>query len=508
MIAIVTAMLREPVKPAYWCVVAIVAAAAATGLKPVFVPEMGWFLGGLAAFVLAVIIEVLFAESLCQWRCGRGPLYLCLAALFCILSMICDTPYLFRMMNGAQLTMRQFAEQRDAAVRDVVVARERLAAAAEAAHDLAAVSRQKAEREAAAGDSCERSSRGRGARYEFRVADVEGFQQIEQAVAGRSKRLDAEAAHIQALPAETGEALQQGLGKLNASLAAAFSIVHDPALAAAADQLDGRAGADEAVRHGRDGEAFRCPDAMIRDRARATAGQLRSLPDLQQRVAVADFTDANTVMIGLPARIAASIGGGFGKPGGLTSTDLIALAVSTALELLLIGATFHVPVRRAIGRRLHAAQDALDETPVADLSTFLNLLGEADPELCRLWSLLNRYRLRLWLWEVVVVAHGVDDPHLVQFSRVMSILAAIGWARRYRTLPLPFVRLVAWWRWREIRRAPYLEYFRVDRRALDELNLGELLARIRAERALAEDAPRRRAAAPRERPAALQVAAE
>jgi hypothetical protein len=480
--------LREPGKIAYWIVVGIVAAAAATGLRPLFIQEMGWVFGTLMAIAVALAIEVLFSQSLRELRGSGSILHLVLAVLFGLMSMVCDTPYLFRMVNGAQLTMREFSEQRDTAVRDVVVARERLAAAADAAHDLAKVSQQKAAREAASGDSCEKSTQGRGVRYDFRIADSEDFQQVEHAIATRSQRLEVTVAQIQAVPSETGEALREGLGKLNASLAAAYGIVHDPALTGLADRLDARAQSDDTVRHGRNGEAFRCPDAMIRDRARATAAQLRLLPDLQQRAVVADFTDANTVLVALPVRIAATLGHGIGTPGSLSGSDLIALAISLALELLLVGATFHTPTDRSIGNRLTTAQRAMGSTPGGDIGAFLNLLGDADPKLARLWSLINRYRVRLWLWEIVVVAHGVDDPRLVQFSRVMSILSAIGWARRYRTLPMPFVRVICWFRWPEMRKALHLEYFRLDLRAMDELNLGELLSSMRAEPDLADAA--------------------
>lgn len=481
----IAAGLRDPRIVAYWIIVAIVAGVVMTGLQPLFVPDMGWFRGTLVAASVAFVIEVLFSQSLREFRASGSLMHLVLALLFGAMSIICDLPYLFRAVNGEQLTVRQFTDQRDNAVRDVVVARERLAAAAESARDVAAVSRQKAEREAAAGDSCEKSTQGRGVRYDFRIADAADFQQIEQAVTARSQRLDAVVNQIQALPPETGEALRQGLAKLNAGLAAAYGIVQDPSLAATADRLDARAQADGAVRQGRGGESFRCPDATIRDRTRATAAQLRSLPDLKQRAVVADFTNANTVLGALPARIAVTVSSGIDKPGGLSANDLPGLVASLLLELMLIGATYHLPIDRAIGQRLHAAQRALGDAPAGDIAVFLNLLGEADPELCRMWSLINRYRLRYWLiGTLFVVTHGTDNADLARFSRMLSIMAAVGWAKRYRTLPLPLLRTVCWWRWPEARRGLYREYFRVDIRALDDLNLGELLARMRAERSL------------------------
>lgn len=492
---------------AYWTVVAIVAGAASTGLKPLFIPEMGALYGTLMAVAIAVAIEILFTQSLRECLGNRSITHFVLAVLLGVMSMVCDAPYLFRMLNGEQLTMRQFTDQRDDAVRDVVVARERLAAAAEAAHSVAEVSRQKAEREAVSGDSCEKSSAGHGVRYDFRMADATEFQQIEQTVAAGSRRLDAVATQVQGLPPETGEALRQGLGKLNASLAAAYSIVHDPALTAAADRLDARAQADGAARQGRGGETFRCPDATVRDRARATAAQLRSLPDLKQRAVVVDFTDANTALMALPLRVALTMSNGIGKPGSLSGSDMIALGVSLALEMLLVIATFHMPLERAIGQRLHAAQRSLGDAPAGDIAAFLNLLSAADPDLCRLWSLLNRYRVRFWPWpaDIVVAAHGIDNEQLVLAGRAMSILAAVGWAKRCRSLPIPHLRLVCWWRWPEMRKALYREYFRIDMRALDELNLGELLARMRAER---DTAALVRPAVRPERPVVVPMAAE
>lgn len=480
----IAAMPRDPRIVAYWIVVAIVAAVVMTGLRPLFIPEMGLFFGTLVAAALAFAIEVGFSQSLRECRTNFSIMHMLLTLLFGAMSIVCDMPYLFRTLNGGQLTVRQFTEQRDTAVRDVVVARERLAAAAEAARDIATISRQKAEREAASGDSCEKATRGQGVRYDFRMADAAEFEQIEKAVTARSQRLDAVVSQLQALPPETGEALRQGLGKLNASLAMAYGIVQDPALAATADRLDARARADGTVRQGRGGEPFRCPDAMIRDRASATAVQLRSLPALQQRAVVADFTDANAVLGALPARIATTIASGIGKPGGLEANDLPGLAASLFLELLLIGATWHLPIERAIGQRLQAAQRALGDAPASDIAAFLGLLSDADPELSRLWSLLNRYRIRFYCLDIVVVGHGADNEQLAQFSRAMSILTAVGWARRFRTLPLPHLAIVCWWRWPEMRKALYREYFRIDIRALDELNLGELLARMRAERSL------------------------
>ena len=47
---------------------------------------------------------------------------------------------------------------------------------------------------------------------------------------------------------------------------------------------------------------------------------------------------------------------------------------------------------------------------------------------------------------------------------------------------MPHLVLIAWWRWPEMRRALYREVYRIDIRALDELNLAELLARTRGTR--------------------------
>ena len=481
-LTVLNALPRNPDKLAYWIMVAVVSVAATTGLKPLFVPELGPVFGLLLAGLVALAIELLFSRSLLEWRRTKNIMGMVFVVLLGSVSIMCDMPLIFRMVNGAHLTTQQFTDQQGTAVRDVIVARERLVAAAEAARALAVYSQQKAQREDAAGDTCEKSSGGKGVRYQFRMADAEDFQQIDQAIATRSQRLNVTVAEIQAVPAETGEALRQGLAKLNASLAAAFGIVHDPALAGMAERLEARAQSDDTARKGRSGETFRCPDPTIRDRARATAAQLRALPDLKQRPVVADFTDANTVMTELPTRIVASFGRGGDKSNALSGRDAVAIAFSLMFELLLVVATWRLPHEPEIGQRLRSAQRALGNAPTGDISTFMHMLSDPDPALSRLFTLINRYRLRLWWKEFLVVGHGTNDSQLEELSRTMSVLCAIGWARRYRTLVMPHLVLIAWWRWPEMRRALYREVYRIDIRALDELNLAELLARTRGTR--------------------------
>ena len=492
---------RDHVRLAYWSAIGIVAAAMTGGLTPLFEQHFGSLFAPLLAMVMAVTIELLFTQALLLWRSQRGLMHLLALVVMAGISMVCDAPYLFRLFQGLNLTTQQFTAARDDAVRDVVVARERLAAAAESAKSLADYSTTKAQREDAAGDTCEKSTPGKGVRHQFRMDDAATFQQASETVAARSQRLNMAVSDLQALPPATGDALREHMTQLRAGLALAFGIVHDPALSGLADQLDARAQADDTVRHGRGGESFRCPDPALRDHARTVVAQLRSLPELKQQPVVTDFTDANVTLVALPTRLLRTVVSGVGGPGSMSMDDLVALVVSTMLEALVFFASWMQPVDRAIGQRLAAAQRAMRGVEAGDLRAFLALLSDPDPALCRLWAMLNRYRISLGRVNVVAVAHGTEDAQLLQLGRAMSVLSAIGWAHRYGgVLLLPTIWLLRWWCYPEMRRAVSCEYFTVRVPALDELNLAELLSRLRDDAAFA---PR-----PSPRVVALHSAAE
>jgi hypothetical protein len=444
-----------------------------------FLPELGWFLGSILALMLAVTVETLFAESLLAWRQRRGFAMLALALIFGTISVFVDAPLIFRLLRGHALTTESFEQQRDVAARDIIVAREQLASAATAARALSERSKDMADKEKAAGNTCEKSALGPGARYRFRLADATSFAGIDQTVAGYSKRLDAAVAEIDALKPQVGEALRDTLQRLNASLARAYGIAHDPGLASVAQQLETRSGEDSILRRDPTGEAFHCPDDIIRGRAKSIAQQIKSLPKLEQHPQVADFTDPNTVILELPSRLAATLRAGVGSPGILGGTDVTALLGSMLLEIILFGAVWHRPGEAAVGHRILAAQNALARVPDGDLACFLNLISDPDDRVRRFFALIGRYRLRLWPVDFVVVAHGTGDLELEQLAHAVSILAAFGWAKRHRWIAKPFLAMATWWRWPEMRGAKLREFFSIDLRALDELRLAELCMRMR-----------------------------
>ena len=84
---------------------------------------------------------------------------------------------MFSGTRGQGLTESTFTTERNDAMRDVIVARDRLAGAARSAAALAAYSAQTAAREDAHGNTCENSGGGRGDRYWFREEDAARFGQ-------------------------------------------------------------------------------------------------------------------------------------------------------------------------------------------------------------------------------------------------------------------------------------------------------------------------------------------
>jgi hypothetical protein len=71
------------------------------------------------------------------------------------------------------------------------------------------------------------------------------------------------------------------------------------------------------------------------------------------------------------------------------------------------------------------------------------------------------------------------EARTIDLAWAAPTLVAIGWAKRDRWLPDLLVNTIGWWKWPETRGCERRETFRIDRTALDELHLGEVLARMR-----------------------------
>jgi hypothetical protein len=468
-----------PSQLGYWLILLTVGAAMTVSIASLLASELGWVLGSVLGLLLAIAIEWLFATSLLTWRRERRIGLLLLVCLFGMISVFADAPLIFRIMRGHALTTAGFEEQRSAATRDIIIAREQLASAAAAATRLADYSRLRADEEARIGNTCEKSNGKPGPRSRFRQAEAESFKATAEAIAASSQRLDGAVAAVQALKPEVGEALRAALQRLDGGIATAFSIVRDPALAALAANFDKRTQEDaDERRDPKTGETFHCPDPTIRDSAKSIAQQLRSLPELKQRPQVVDFTDPNAVIVELPVRLMATIVAGPGRPGTLTGIDIAALIAAVVFEMALVGAVMLKPVDPAIGRRVRAARGAFACLTDAELGGFLHLLGEPDVRIGQLFSLIDRYRMRMWPFDLVVVAHGTSNADLNRMGHVLPVLSALGWARRYYLIPGTVVALTAWRRWPEMRGCCFREVFRIKLTAFDELRLAELCSRM------------------------------
>jgi hypothetical protein len=434
-----------------------------------------WAWGLALALALAAIVDGVLIGALLKWMKTRG--FAALVALLVLMGISCaaSTNFWYRQIRGFEKTIELFNLQRDRAMEGLIAMRDRLEDAHNGLEALAAHSRKMANREGSRGDSCERlRAKAAGPRQRFRTADAVLFEGLQQDLAPLPSRLRAEIETVRALRPQTGQTLVRAERQLQLAAANASSIVGDPVLTRIASQLRQRI--DEEQESKVDGKvAYNCADSTIRTLAGTAVARLENLPNLP-RIAVYDWSNPGAGLGLIPMVLNVQT---WGTPGGLSGMDAVVVLLAVFVELALCwtarGFAHAMPQERVPG---HLPRPM--EVPTDEVLTFVRALSkDPDPDVRELANLMHRYRMRILFCEFLIVSQGCRDAHVQKLAWCAPIFVAIGLARRVRMLPSFVFNVLGWLKWQETHGCERREAYRLDLAAMDELQLAEVISRVR-----------------------------
>ena len=308
------------------------------------------------------------------------------------------------------------------------------------------------------------------------MGDANFFAGLEHDLSAIPPRITAEIDAVRALHPQPGATLPADIDRIRLALGNVTSVLHDPALPQIAEQLRKRIAEDQLGR--KEGKTtFNCADQAIRAQATNALARIEKLPATTIDVSVPDLTSPSESLHVL--KLLANWRT-WGENGGLSFSDGAVLAFAVLLEIALLWSARGFARGLRPERVLEELAPAIDLVPDTALGFIRALIDEPDPRVRRFFSVLARYTATIGFHDRLVVAHGCKDSWTVDLAWVLPTLVAIGWAKRDRWLPSILVDAIGWWRWSETRGCERRETFRINRAALDELHLGEVIARMRA----------------------------
>ena len=448
------------------------------GLQAYFVPVLGSMVGGLLAATLVFGVDGGLAASLRDWRLtGSWGMFL-LTIIFLVISWSITLPFWYRVLRGEAVLVTAFEDQRNDAVRDVVKARDTLSSVVGQAHALSAKSSDLAKAELGKGFTCENVGNGEGPRRRFRNADAARFAEVERSVTEIRDRLNGAVTALERLPSIAHTDPATVLRLTNDAVAVARAATQDQALRSISQSLRERSRTDGDMRSEPGSkETFRCPDPQIAEGAIRMVDSIDGLPAMNTRVVVPDIRDARTAFVELPSRIIRTVKG---EKNGLDPQDHTALAFGALAELLVLASALFT-YRRRPGRWLRQVEAAEEFSCSGALKFFAALAKRPDPDIEFIVKAIERYRLRFGRINLIVISHGCNDPMMTRLEWSMPILTALSMARRDRWLPERFLDLVAYFRWPETRGCYRREAYHFHLGTLDELQLAEVIAKMREE---------------------------
>jgi hypothetical protein len=397
--------------------------------------------------------------------------------LFMLASGVASTNFWFRLIRGSEKTIEIFELQRDATLQQLIFVRDRIDETKSGLAGLSEYSQTMATREVAKGNSCGQFAAIPGPRQRFRNGDANFFAGLEHDLSSIPPRIAAEIDAVRALQPRPGETLLADLDRLRLALNNVASVLHDPALPQIAEALRKRIAEDPLDRK-ESKTVFNCADPAIRAQAANALARIEKLPTTTIDVAAPDFTSPSESLHVL--KLVASWRT-WGEKGGLSVSDGAVLAFAVLLELALLWSARGFARGLRPERVLEELGPAIDLVPDTALGFIRALIDEPDPRVRWFFRLLARYSTTIGFHDRLVVAHGCKDARTVDLTWLVPTLVAIGWAKRDRWVPGFLVDVIGWWNWPETRGCERRETFRINRAAFDELHLGEVIARMRAQ---------------------------
>lgn len=455
----------------HYAAVAVLVWAASQGFHALLASGLDPVVGWAVALGLALCVGGMLSVSLCHWRVTGSFGAFVFALLFAILSLGISLPLYFSWMRGDDVVTAAVEQQREEGLRQVIRLHDALVGLAGQAETVAAYSTKRSSDEQSNGRTCEEIGEGAGPRQRFRAADANRFAEVQHTVTAVADRVKQARAQIETLSRVTATNLPAVVRTGNEAFAVAGAAAKDAVLHSTAEMLRERARTD-GDQHNDPGakRPFRCPDPQIAGAAARMATLIDSLPQVSATIEVPDVRNPRTTAVELPVRIARSIGH---QPGGLEAVDWSALGIGGCVEFMVFTSGFFAH-RRRYGLDAGRWNTESFNNPEA-VRLFINMLERSRPNLDAFIDRLERYSIRLFMLNVVLVSYGCTDEGPRQVARVLPLLTALGIARRDRRLPPGFLGMAGWLRWRETRGASRREAYRVNRAALDELMLAAVV---------------------------------
>jgi hypothetical protein len=390
----------------YWTSVFTAFGIMSIGLSEFLAPSLGARAFPLS-IALAILIEGIFAVALFELWVKGNHLMILFVFVFGAISAIANAPVIFSAIRGQGLSISEFNNARDRAVHDISAAYGQLHSAALGAISLAEDSKAKQnQEESGSGGTCNIVGKGANERFRFRKREAEFFSLKATALNGFADQLSAALAKAQALRlTTTGAAMDEAARSLNDALSTAGAVTADRGLSELAQQFDDRSSSDGMQQEDAITKAkFVCPDPTIRLGSKAIAAQLRSLPHFDQLVALPDMSDVRTTIVELPSRIAR---------GKLSDDDIVAIFIGCLIELFLISVTLVTHPRRLTGQRLSAAPSRVSDISRIDVGSLLGPEPNHTHPAFDLVRLIELYRISVWPFDFVIVAHGSASKNSV-----------------------------------------------------------------------------------------------
>ena len=437
-----------------------------------------WWYGWLKAGTPALIVVAALTLSLAKWHQKKSAITLLFIVLFFSISFAASMNYWFRSMRGEVKTVEIFDVQRDGAVKQMSSAHDHIDNVVTALFALATESRQKADTENSDGNTCERqTAKIKGPRYRFRRDDAARFEGIYASVKHIPSTLKDKIAAAQAIKPLPGEKLAHNVSELRSAVNATESAQLDPALEQAKKELTARVADDGKPR--KDGNVtFSCPDESIRTQAEAAVKRIEGFSKLKMpSVEIPDFSEvADSLKVFSLAYDTKS----WGKPGGLSISDGIALLIAIAIELGMASTASAFSLRLAGENVIDRLPDALDRDPTLTLAVVRALGDDPDAKVREVMTLIERHEKRLFGFRRLVVLYGSEDAEVSRLAWNASIMERMGlieadsfiFASLRVRASLPY--------WFQRKHHNRMEIFRIKDDAFDEIRLREFVARVRA----------------------------
>lgn len=455
----------------HYAAVAVLVWAATQGFHALLASGLDPLVGWGVALGLALCVGGMLSVSLCHWRTTGSFAAFLLALLFAVLSLGISLPLYFSWMRGDDVVTTAVEQQREEGLRQVIRLHDALVGVAGQAEQLAAYSVKRASDEQSNGRTCEEIGEGAGPRQRFRAADANRFAEVQHNVTAVADRVKQARTQIETLPRVMATNLPAVVRTGKEAFTVAGAAAKDAVLHSTAEMLRERSRTDgDAHNDPASKRPFRCPDPQIAGAAARMAALIDALPAVTATIEVPDLRNPRTSAVELPVRVARSIGH---QPGGLEAVDWSALVIGGCVELMVFTSGF-LAHRRRFGLDPDRWNAESFNNPEA-VRLFINMLERSRPNLDTFIDRLERYSIRLFMVNVVLVSYGCADEGPRQVARVLPLLTALGIARRDRRLPPGFLAMAGWLRWRETRDASRREGYRVNRAALDELMLAAVV---------------------------------